>query len=181
MISSVCWVDTGKCQNIGRVDVWLADGATHCRHTEFRNDILFAGRAESTLRAGAAWLLALAGAVYCRRSIHRFHHRLYNHGEGPSRGQLRDYEPSDGTFSSTSAQPNFMCCHSFCKRPYYSHSCFPSLTHSSMEAAADLDMVGVRVELETNLREVSSITIKVKAPTWAPGWKCLLVLTYLIH
>ena len=25
-----------------------------------------------------------------------------NHGEGPSRGLFRDYEPSDGTFSSTS-------------------------------------------------------------------------------
>ena len=66
-----------------------------------------------------------------------------------------------------------MCCHSFCKRPYYSHSCFPSLTHSSMEAAADLDMVGVRVvELDTNLREVWSITI-TDIPTWASGEKCL--------
>ena len=26
-------------------------------------------------------------------------------GEGPSRGLLRDYEPSDGTFSSTRSQP----------------------------------------------------------------------------
>ena len=28
-------------------------------------------------------------------------------GEGPSRGLLRDYEPSDGTFSSTS---DYCCC-----------------------------------------------------------------------
>ena len=48
MMSSVCWVDTGKCQNIGRVEVWLSDGATHC-HTEFWSDILFTGRAESSL------------------------------------------------------------------------------------------------------------------------------------
>ena len=31
------------------------------------------------------------------------------HGEGPSRGLLRDYEPSDGTFSSTSIYHVSIC------------------------------------------------------------------------
>ena len=64
MMSSVCWVDTGKCQNIGRVDVWLSDGATHC-HTEFWSDILFTGRAESSLLLLLCdcTVYALAGAV----------------------------------------------------------------------------------------------------------------------
>ena len=35
----------------------------------------------------------------------KFHPKVRNHGEGPSRGLLRDYEPSDGTFSSTNGSP----------------------------------------------------------------------------
>ena len=34
----------------------------------------------------------------------KVHPKVRNHGEGPSRGLLRDYEPSDGTFSSSILQ-----------------------------------------------------------------------------
>ena len=93
MMSSVCWVDTGKCQNIGRVEVWLSDGATHC-HTEFWSDILFTGRAEMRavcccccviVRAGGAvslypvidkirtWLITLSSSTHspARGTQHR--------------------------------------------------------------------------------------------------------------
>ena len=38
----------------------------------------------------------------------KFHPKVCNHGEGPSRGLLRAYEPSDGTFSSTRAHAGEM-------------------------------------------------------------------------
>ena len=46
------------------------------------------------------------GEAGCRRSASKsciriaseLHPKVRNHGEGPSRGHLRDYEPSDGTF-----------------------------------------------------------------------------------
>ena len=57
---------------------------------------------KTLLRHYAKWALT-PRSLNVKLGPRRNYHKGFQPGEGPSRGLLRDYEPSDGTFSSTSS------------------------------------------------------------------------------
>ena len=95
-------------------------------------------------------------------------------GEGPRRGPLRGYEPSDGTFSSTSDKPEF--CNTSCTKVtiYIIHSSIQQYVDNtagpSMELASVLFLVPIIRRIENaELWDNAMLGCRTAAPSVGVG------------